>query len=127
MHVWSVVLLIAQISCGVVTVRCLARGVYPSLRHAPSGLLTSPLIPAAQVNVLEGGGILVQYTAPVTEDDLASLLAATDAPLTIAPSTRLPATVVATAWTWKLTCDAVDIEALTTFADTRGADAPGDD
>lgn len=94
---------------------------------APSGLLASPLIPAAQVNVLEGGGILVQYTAPVTEADVAALLSATDAPLTIAPSTGLPATVVATAWTWKLTCDSVDIEALTTFAESRGVDAPGDD
>lgn len=93
----------------------------------PSGLLAAQLLPASQVNVLESGGILVQYTAPVGEADIAPLLDRTDAPLTIAPATGLPATIVATAWTWKMTCDSVDFTALTAFAESRGADAPDTD
>lgn len=92
---------------------------------APSGVLTEPLIPAAQVNVLEDGGIMVQYTDAIAGSDVAPLLDRTDAPVTIAPADDLPANVVATAWTWKLTCENVDLEALVDFAESRGVDAPG--
>lgn len=93
---------------------------------APTGLLTSPLPPAAQVNVLESGAILVQYTAPVSAADVRPLLD-DNGSIVIAPATGLPATVVATAWTWKLTCGSVDLDRIRAFAAERGADAPGDD
>jgi hypothetical protein len=89
------------------------------------GLLDAPLPPAAQVSVLEAGVVMVQYESPVTELELLSLLDHDDVPFTIAPGTDLPAPVVATAWTWKLTCGSVDLDAITTFAEAHVDDAPG--
>ena len=95
--------------------------------RAARGLLDQPLAPAAQVRVLESGGVVVQYEAPASEVDVRSLLDANEVLLAIAPGTDLPAPVVATAWTWKLTCDTADLDAISRFAQLRAAEAPGED
>jgi len=94
---------------------------------AASGLLDSAIIPAAQVRVLEAGGVVVQYRDPIEVADVRSLLDATEVSIVIAPAETLPAPVVATAWTWKLTCETVDLDRIQEFAVARSAEAPGSD
>lgn len=91
-----------------------------------SGLLAEGLIPAAQVRVLEEGVLVVQYEDSVAVEDLQSLLDANEVPIAIAPAESLPSPVVATAWTWKLTCDGPDLARIREFAG-RTAAAPGTD
>lgn len=94
---------------------------------APTGVLAEPLPPAAQVNVLESGAILVQYGPDLDVADVLPVVDAATAEIVIAPSDSLSAPVMATAWTWKLTCAAVEVESIAAFADRRTGDAPGDD
>lgn len=91
------------------------------------GLLDQQILPAAQVRVLEDGGVVVQFTSPEAETELRTLLDANEVPFAIAPADSLPAPVVATAWTWKLTCDGPDVERIREFATARVVDAPGID
>lgn len=90
----------------------------------PEGLVDVPIARPIQVRILEGGGVLIQFD-PVIDGDRLAPLAGVDT--VVAPSTDLPSPVVATAWTWKLSCDAVDPDRLRTFADARRGDAPGAD
>jgi len=91
-----------------------------------SGLLTEPIIPAAQVRVLEEGGVVVQFGATVDVGDLTPMLDASAVPMVIAPADTLPAAVVATAWTWKLTCERPDAARILDFTG-RASFAPGSD
>jgi hypothetical protein len=91
------------------------------------GLIEQPIQPAAQVRVLEEGGVVVQYTEPDAVDELRRLLDSNEVPFAIAPADSLPAPVVATAWTWKLTCNGPAVERIREFATARVADAPGTD
>lgn len=100
----------------------------PHLSGPPAeGLLEQPIDPAGQVRVLEGGGIVVQFSDAAAEAELRTLLGADEIRYAIAPAESLPAPVVATAWTWKLTCDAPDIDRIRSFAAARVGDAPGRD
>ena len=83
---------------------------------AATGLLARPIPAAAQVRVLEAGGVVVQYADPITAPDVRTLLDASEVTIVIAPADSLPAPVVATAWTWKLTCRTVDLDAIAKFA-----------
>ncbi len=76
----------------------------------PAGVVTEPVAPPVQVRILESGGALVQYE-----------------PATLGPADELPAPVVATAWTWKLTCATVDIDRIERFVAERPSSAPGAD
>jgi len=93
----------------------------------PTGVVDNTIDPAIQVSILESGSVLVQYGAGLTSDGLASVLALAGPHVVVAPGTALPSTIVATAWTWKLTCQSPDIAALSKFADRRRSDAPGAD
>lgn len=103
---------------------------------APRGIQPAPLPPAVQVRALEAGEMVVQYTDEVdaaTVDALSSLAAERD-DVVVAPADSLPAPVVATAWTWKLTCSApADASGVTALVDRlvaftgRTAAAPGTD
>lgn len=98
----------------------------PHLSGPPvRGVLDAPVTPAAQVRVLEEGGVMVQATSDDHLASLAPLADAGDVPIVVAPADGLPAPVVATAWTWKLTCETPDLDRLRTFAATRADDAPG--
>ncbi len=103
---------------------------------APAGVQDTPLPPVLQVRVLEAGGVVVQYTDELDPGTVAALvdMVGDDERLVVAPGGSLPAPVVATAWTWKLTCPAPTddgaLAALTAriaeFAE-RSASAPGVD
>jgi hypothetical protein len=81
----------------------------------PSGVLHDPIGPGVQVSMLEGGGVLIQYNN-VTDAQRARLERLAGGPVTVAPNATLPAKIVATAWTAKLTCNDVDSDALENFA-----------
>lgn len=92
----------------------------------PSGVLETPIARAIQVRLLEAGGVMVQYDRSLTAAEIDELEAAASADLVVAPAIgELPDRVVATAWTWKLTCADVDVARIELFADARRADAPG--
>ena len=88
----------------------------------PNGVLAEPVPLAIQVRLLEAGGVMVQYDATV---DGAALRSLADYQTVVAPGTDLPAAVVATAWTWKLSCSDVDLDRIAQFAAERRTDAPG--
>jgi hypothetical protein len=79
----------------------------------PSGVVDNPIARPVQVAMLEAGDVLVQYRDP---RDRAALVALASGHVTVAPNGSLAAPVVATAWTWKLTCRGPDVAALRTFA-----------
>jgi hypothetical protein len=83
----------------------------------PTGVLTDPIRDPVQVALLEGGEVLVQYGPAVAAADRRDLeaFARRNAHVTVAPNADLPAPVVATAWTYKQTCTAVDTGALGRF------------
>lgn len=91
----------------------------------PRGVLVTPLDYPMQVTVLEAGQVMVQYDASLTDDERAGLEALAGEGTVVAPADELPERIVATAWTWKLTCDSVDEAALTEFITVRPGDAPG--
>ncbi len=69
-----------------------------------------------QVALLEGGEVLVQYRdLDAGERRDVEALARRLSRLTVAPNPDLPDRVVATAWTYKQTCDGVDTDALARF------------
>lgn len=80
----------------------------------PSGALETPIDRPTQVQVLEQGGVVIQYRDldAAAIDRLEAL--ATDL-VVVAPNPGLPAPVVATAWVTKRSCDGVDLEALGAF------------
>jgi hypothetical protein len=87
----------------------------------PTGVVDEPIPGAVQVAVLEGGNVLVQYR-DLSDADRTEVEAFAGDQVVVAPNPDLPAPVVATAWTYKLTCDALDVDAVETFiADHAGA------
>ncbi|NDH11532.1 MAG: DUF3105 domain-containing protein, partial [Actinobacteria bacterium] len=92
----------------------------------PEGVLDAGVPPEIQVRVLESGGVMVQYDDAVLGAELEQLRSIGSRSIVVAPATSpLPARIVATAWTWKLSCSAVDLRTLEAFAAERPADAPG--
>jgi hypothetical protein len=85
----------------------------PHLFTPPArGVVTRQLLPAEQVTILEAGDVLVQYR---DADDAPAVEALHQTWVTIAPNSSLEERVVATAWTYKLECRAVDTAALQRF------------
>ena len=76
------------------------------------GLVERQLLPAEQVTILEAGDVLVQYRDAA---DAAAVRTLRQTSVTIAPNSTLKARVVATAWTYKLECGAIDEPALQKF------------
>ncbi len=94
---------------------------------ARRGVLDEPLPRPVQVGQLEAGAVLLQHDDELPDDQLTELEALAGDLVIVAPNADLPAPVVATAWTFKLQCRAVDAAALTDFvADHRGQ-GPGSD
>ncbi|NCG35988.1 MAG: DUF3105 domain-containing protein [Actinobacteria bacterium] len=99
-----------------------------------SGVFDGPLLQVMQVRILESGGAIIQYDETVSAEAVTELTGfvndsvALDGPVALAPAgSALPGPIVATAWTWKLTCDVVDLERIETFIAERPQDAPGVD
>ena len=85
--------------------------------------MARPVDPAIQVRLLEAGGVMIQYDDTI---DPALLAPLGDELVVVAPTFGdLPAPVVVTAWTWKLSCSEVDTAAIRDFIERRPADAPG--
>jgi hypothetical protein len=78
----------------------------------PRGVVARQLLPAEQVTILEAGDVLVQYRDPA---DASVTEALRQAWVTIAPNPSLKKRIVATAWTYKLECSAIDEPALQRF------------
>jgi len=93
----------------------------------PSGVLDTSIDPAIQVSILESGSALVQYDPDLPADQIGMVTSLAGPDVVVAPAADLPAAVVATAWTWKLSCSSPDLSALTRFVDERRSAAPGSD
>jgi hypothetical protein len=90
--------------------------------ESPTGVVETPLTEPVQVRILEAGVVLVQYEAGELDGDQAQRFASLGA--VVAPAEDLPAPVVATAWTWKLTCDELDAPRIEQFVNERAVAAP---
>ncbi len=97
--------------------------------HQPAppvtGASADPIPKPVQVGLLEAGKVLVQYRS-LDAAGVHRLEALAGQALIVAPARELPgdAKVVATAWTWKLTCGGVDTGALQTFAKSHIGKGP---
>ena len=97
----------------------------PHRSVAPEGgLRDAPVDELDQVAFLEAGGVVVQMDARSTVPDEISALAGPDV-LVVPGLPELPDRVVATAWTWRLSCSAVDLEPLRAFIEERVGAATG--
>lgn len=97
-----------------------------SLEEFPRGVHEAPVTRPVQARMLELGYVLVQHR-DLDPDDRAAVEALVGEHTIVAPNPELGAPVVATAWTWKLTCTEVDLDALGGFIAARaghGADGP---
>jgi Protein of unknown function (DUF3105) len=92
------------------------------LGQPPTGAVTAPIPRPRQVAMLESGYVILQY-AGLPAADVVTLGGLAGRLVTVAPAAGpLPARVVATAWTWKVTCSSVDadaVAALRTFIAAR--------
>ncbi len=91
---------------------------------AISGVVTEQLSRPIQVGVLERGDVLLQHTPNLDQDHQAQLNALSGPGVVVAPNADLPSPVVATAWTYKLRCAAVDVDPLGQFIDQRVGQGP---
>jgi hypothetical protein len=89
-----------------------------------SGVVTAPLPRPVQVGVLERGDVLLQHRGDLSASEQRRLEALAGDRVVVAPDPDLPARVVATAWTFKRSCDAVDVDALQAFVDERAGKGP---
>lgn len=93
---------------------------------SPAGVLEAPLAEPVQVRILEEGAVLVQFESGALAAGQAQEFVARGA--VVAPGEDLPAAVVATAWTWKLTCGELDVARVEQFiAERTAVAAPGAD
>lgn len=88
------------------------------------GVVDEPISRPIQVGILERGDVLLQHDPDVPAAPLADLEALAGPGVVVAPNPDLPALVVATAWTYKRTCDAVDVTALQQFVEERSGKGP---
>jgi len=88
------------------------------------GVLDEPLARPVQVGVLERGDILLQHDPDLTAEELAVLADLAGDGVVVAPNPDLSSPIVATAWLYKRTCDAVDRAALEEFIDERQGKGP---
>ena len=96
--------------------------------HQPAppveGVAEEPIPRPIQVGILEQGDVLVQHDPDLDPDERRRLEDLAGEHVVVAPNPDLPAPVVATAWLYKRTCDAVDADALHVFIDERRGRGP---
>jgi hypothetical protein len=91
---------------------------------AVDGVVDTPITRPVQVGILERGDVLLQHAPDLPPAQLATLEALGGPGVVVAPNADLPDPVVATAWTYKRTCSAVDANALQDFVDQRLGKGP---
>lgn len=91
---------------------------------AGGGSLDEPISRPIQVGVLEQGSVLVQYEPDLPAAGVGPLHDLAGPDVVVAPNPDLPAPVVATAWTYKRTCEAVDVASLEEFIAERAGKGP---
>lgn len=91
---------------------------------AAGGRLDEPITRPVQVGILERGDVLLQHDPDLPAADLEALRALAGDRVVVAPNPDLPDPVVATAWLFKRTCDAVEAPALQDFIDERVGKGP---
>jgi hypothetical protein len=90
-----------------------------------TGVVDEPLPPAVQVGILEGGDVLLQHGPDLDDASRHALEGLAGDRVVVAPNPAVdPGDVVATAWVFKRTCDAVDVSALQEFVDERVGKGP---
>lgn len=98
--------------------------------HQPSppvdGVVAEPITRPIQVGILERGDVLVQHDPDLPAADIEDLRSLAGDDVIVAPNPDLPAPVVATAWTYKQTCNEVDLDSLEQFATERAGHGPED-
>jgi hypothetical protein len=82
---------------------------------APTGVVDEPMAGAVQVAVLERGDVLIQHEDGLEATTRTVLNQLAGEHVVVARNPTLPSPIVATAWTYKLTCDALDQAALERF------------
>lgn len=96
--------------------------------HKPSppdtGVVNRVLSRPIQVGILERGDVLIQYDPTLGDADQDRLEGLAGDQVVVAPNPDLPATVVATGWVYKQTCDAVDVPLLEDFVAERVGNGP---
>lgn len=93
---------------------------------APSGARNEPVSRAAQVALLETGGVMMQYRG-VTGADLRRLRTLSEREVVVAPNPTLDAAVVATAWRHRMACGGANgaaLDALEAFIDAHKGNGP---
>jgi Protein of unknown function (DUF3105) len=96
--------------------------------HKPSppdaGVVDRALTRPIQVGILERGDVLIQYDPSLADADRERLEALAGDQVVVAPNPDLPASVVATGWVYKQTCEAVDVPTLEDFVAERVGNGP---
>ena len=78
-----------------------------------------------QVSFLESGGVIVQYLPDINGNNHPKLASFASNYVIISPNETLESLLVATAWTWKLSCKEYDFESLAKFiAERQGEFSP---
>ena len=72
-----------------------------------------------QVSFLESGGVIVQYLPDIEGIDHQQLASFASDYVIISPNKTLESLLVATAWTWKLSCKEYEFESLAKFITER--------
>jgi len=72
-----------------------------------------------QVSFLESGGVMIQYLASSKDIDQQKLFSFASDSVIVSPNEKLESPLVATAWTWKLSCKNYESEALEEFIDAH--------
>jgi len=78
-----------------------------------------------QVSFLESGGVVIQYLPSINDIDQQKLASFASDSVIVSPNEKLESPLVATAWTWKLSCKNYEFEALEKFiVDHQGKISP---
>jgi len=88
----------------------------------PGPVSAQPIDRPLQVHLLEDGLVLVQYRDPSSRAAAERL---GSAQVTVAPNPSLPAPVVVTAWTFKMSCSRVDAGAVRAFVKAHAGKGAG--
>jgi hypothetical protein len=88
------------------------------------GVVDDPITRPIQVGILERGDVLLQHDPDLPASELEELRTLAGTGVVVAPNPNLPSPIVATAWTFKQTCDTVDVSVLQDFVDDHAGNGP---